>query len=85
MLKRINNTCVIPEKPNQGDVISMDKWQEYCYFDSHFYKENKEQISLMEKSTFMSGDEYCLMLYSYKGVTWIELNKCYESGGMLPT
>ena len=85
MLKRINNTCLIPEKPNQDVVISMGKWQEYCYFDSQFLHENEEYISLMEKSTFMSGDEYCLMLYSYKGATWLELNKCYGNGDMLPT
>lgn len=84
MLKRINNICVIPEKPNQDEVISMGKWQEYCYFDSDFFHENEEYISLMEKSTFMSGDEYCLMLYGYKGVTWLELNKCYENHNMLP-
>lgn len=85
MLKRINNTCVISEKPNQGNVISMGKWQEYCYFDTQFFHENEEYISLMEKSTFMSGDKYCLMLYSYKGITWLELNKCYESGSKSPT
>ena len=84
MLKRINNICVIPEKPNHDDVISMGRWQEYCYFDSRFFHENEEYISLMEKSTFMSGDEYCLMLYSYKEITWLELNKCYKNNSMLP-
>lgn len=74
MLKRINKICEVPEKINQCGIISMGKFQEYCYFDSHFFHENEECISLMEKSTLMSGDKYCLMLYSYKGVIWLELN-----------